>query len=246
MALILERYEIAGNDNIQSLVKAEWDTIRSPQQTLCPSWPLVNKRFTKDCCGILFSKGTAFASNGHFIMKIRTNEEMIDHSVNHFFFVYRENEEEECILENANPFQSFGISTDDLFGVFNVWMPYNIKLRIDDLLDAANDVVPTVRNRRKYTLHVSYGGYATLRLRFDPKGGEPVEVLIPSYGRAFSEFPPFSVNLSYLTKILKVVADWYYVVDICVSNDPNSLVMIKAKNPHDVKPNIRFMLGQYK
>jgi hypothetical protein len=176
-------------------------------------------------------------------MKIRTQEYMLDSAVDNLFFSYTD--DEGIVTENSNPFtQIFNVSPDSLYDILGTWRKYDVKIRIDDLTHLVDEVVPTVRDRRGYALHVSQDR-DQLGLRFETREGASSLYTIPAYGYSDASFPEFSVNLSYLTKMLKVVSDWYYVVDICFSGNFTDHIVVKAKNPHEDKPDIRFALGQF-
>lgn len=229
---------------IQSLIKAEWSVIRTCQKLIQQEWKSIydKKRFPDNCCGILFVGNYALASNGHWAMKIRTDGPSIDPNVHYFFYSYLDDE----VYENFNPFSQIGLEVEDFLYVLQKWKLYNLKVRLEDLKNVIEERVSIVRHRRKIAFHGGYDSNTNeLCVRLESKKDRTEMVRIPVYSYPPEGFPEFSVNLSYLHKILDIIAPFYHVVDICFNGGDNEPLIIKAKNNHRDTPDIRFALAQY-
>ncbi len=242
----LPKHLIVSMREIQSLIKAEWSVIRTYQKLVNEEWRVTKRirRFPEECCGVLFFNSCAFASNGHFILKIKTDGPSVDPNVKYFFYDYLQDE----VIENYNPFLEFvNIGINDLLYFFKEWKPYNIKVRVEDLKNIIEGNVKNVRHRRDIAFHAGYDSERSeLGIRLEDKKGSSNLVRIPVYAFPFQGFPEFSVNLSYFHKILDIMAPWYHVIELCFSGLPNHAITIKAKNPAiPDKPDIRAILGQF-
>lgn len=229
---------------VQSLIKAEWSVIRTGQHLVDDRWRALYKvkRFSDNCCGILFIGNYGFASNGHWVMKIRTDGPSVDPDVRYFFYDYATEE----VIENYNPFK---VPVDELLKVVQQWKYFNVKLRVDDIKDVIEGNIKNVRHRRDISFHAGYDSEThEMGIRLESKKGVTQLTRIPVYSDILpGGFPEFSVNLSYLHKILDIIAPWYNVLDFCFDGTGvREAIIIKAKNPYSLnKMDIRLALGQF-
>lgn len=238
----IQKHILVDTREIQSLVKAEWSVIRKCQNLILDEWGTVTKtRFPDSCCGMLFKGNYGYASNGHWMLKVRTDGPSIDPEVKYFFYSYLDDE----VYENYNPFSDVGVDIEDFHSVIQQWKIYNLKIRVEDLINTIEENVSIVRHRRKVAFHAGYDSETNeLGVRLEFKKGGTKLVRVPVYSYKLPGFPEFSVNLSYIHKIVLVVAPYFNVIDLCFDGGDSPLI-IKAKNGFQGKPDIRFALGQY-
>ena len=234
----LEKYVVV--DTFKSFIKSEWTSIRTNNEFVDYDVPVA--RFPEECCGILFAENYAYASNGHWLVKAKVDGPSFDVNVSHFFYDYNSEE----IYENYNPFVTYAdLSIEDMLKVMQLWRTFCLKLRVTDIIDLSDQFIPAIRHRRATAIEAKYiPELNKLQVELKYKKKTVSGVFLDLHSSAVSEFPTFSVNLSYLYKVMQIIRPYYHVVDLCI-NDEVSPLVIKAKNPFLNKPDLRFALGQY-
>jgi len=230
-------------DLAESLTKAEWEVVHSAQSLVFAPWMERKMRFSPACCGILFVRNYAFASNGHWAMKLRTDGTFIDPSVTSLFYDYIADD----VLENVNPFEKEHVPLELMFALFNIWKKYTVKVRVEDLIAVIEANFKFIRDRRYTAFHGGMDGDTNeLGIRLEHKDDKIPLVRIPIYGRTQpEEFPEFCVNTSYLHKILEMLRPHIHLVELGFDGTLGESLLIKAKNPGSDKADMRFILGQY-
>lgn len=221
---------------LQSLVKSEWGVIRTQQNFITGSWQKSPKRFPDSCCGILFVRNYAFASNGHWGIKIRSDGPSVDERVQYFFYSYLTDE----VYENYSPFMEVGLDIEGMFEMFNCWYPHNLKMRSQALLEVIEENYNQLRKRRGVAVHCRITG-GELLLDFIEKD-KTKKVILPAHKHQGEA--EFTVNLAYFHKIIDMISSDFDIVDIGIGGDTGN-IMIKAKNPFRNKPDIRVVLASY-
>ena len=243
--MLFEKHNLVDCDKVQSLIKSEWSVIRTKQALIDDHWKnnLSTNRISDDaCCGMLFTNNYAFACNGHWLMRTKVDFTSMDDTVKYFFYNYLTDE----VMENYNPFaEVYNINEQNLFNITSTWCTYNVKMRVQDILDTLGSAVELVKNRRAYAMHASIGDSGMMGIRLETNKNVSDLLRIPIYSEGCTDFPEFSVNLSYFYKIIDIISDYYHVVDLCFNCDSQPLI-IKAKNPkRPDKPDMRFALGNF-
>lgn len=232
----IAKHELVDSKELASLVKAEWQTIRTNQSTLLkyPGKPL----FSEKCCGILFFGDHAIASNGHWLIHVVTDGPSYDYNVSHFFYDYLSDE----VIENYIPFSGEGVYIADLIDLIYKPQQYQFKLRPVDITDFAEQMIPTIRNRRNTLLQVdAKAGSSNLDVTLSTRNetiSEIIRLPVPMY----SPFPQFSVNLSYFCKIM-AIADNYSDIVIVETDGFNAPIYVKLPG---LNPGLTMVLGQYR
>jgi len=236
--MFLERLEVIDNADVVSLVKSEFDTVRNRQYPLNPAWGLPSGRFSLDCCGLVFDNTTCFASNGHWALKIRTAADTSLSDYRTLYYSYAADE----ICEDYNPYAAVcGVPLEGFYRTFLPWNAYVLKVRVADLVAIANSVAATIRTRR--------GMYLTIAPSAD--GAHVVycvdnECVLATVASKPLIFPKLTLNLSYLTKIAAIYDNYFYLVDLCISNVVDDVILFKGKSRGEPKPDIRIALAQAK
>lgn len=215
-------------DICQSLVKAEWNIVRTYQNMVDS---LIGDRTNFQNCGLLFFKEYAFATNGHWIMRIKTEKAFLTTPVYYDYNI-------EDVVED---YAGFPIDLQTMFDLVSAWKPYTLKVRVADIMGVLDEAYPVLKDKRLYgvTFHTA-DNMITLDLTSKKYAGKTK--IVPTY-KECSYFPDICIQMSYLYKMLEITAPYYHVVEFCVGD--SGPVTIKAKNPFQHKPDIRFVVGQY-
>lgn len=227
----IEKHEFVNNKEITSLIKAEWQTVRTNQLGLLEN--TAKSLFSERCCGALFFGDQVVASNGHWLIHANTDGPSMDYNVSHFFYDYITDE----VRENYNPFTKEGVYVVDLFDLICCPQQYQFKLRAVDIVDCSEQLVPTIRARRNTTFEAQpKTGTSALEFILTTRK-EVISDIIPLPVPVYSPFPSFSVNLSYFCKMMAVATNYADTVFVETA-DVGSPLYIRL-------PAMTFVLGQY-
>ncbi len=227
--MVILNYECM--DKLQTLVKAEWDIVRVGNN----SNPNINIT-TQDTslCGILYYKEYAFAGNGHWFGRIKLRD---SYAENPYFFDYN--------LDDVKvAFNPFADVMHELFNEVTSWQRFSTKIRPTDFLEGVDKCLPILRERRLYNVQMEYIDGMILCTLFPKRRTDEIKYFnIPVYSTDLN-FAPCTLSLTYLYKMLEIIAEYYYVVELA-SEDSYGAVILKAKRIRSDKPDIRFRLENY-
>ena len=246
----IKSLDVFDKGQVQSLVKAEWSVIRTCQNFIFKEWKSVDSptRFSDDCCGMLFIDGEAFASNGHWLMRLKVDTTSVDPNVSHFFVKYENIKDNEDVQENVNPFDKFGLTIEDFRSLIHMGREYTTVAKVEELLGVIESNIAIVRSRRKLAFH---GGIdpltSTMGIRIESDNNTSDLYRVNIWGTPnYEVYPEFSLNLSYFYKILSILNEYYYWVSIEFDNNINQSVVIKGFEPNgDDHIGLEFVLAQY-
>ena len=240
------REEIVDMKELASLIKSDFDLWGKMEKLFCDdSWEFEegNLKLGRDVCGILFAGRSGYATNGYWLIKFNTVDSLSPNSV--LFYHY---DSEEVIDEN--PFLNYGLSLDKFRGIFEQWRPYNFKLRVEDV-NTVLETIPSIKERRSTLLSIYPTPVKTTLSLVNRKTYKVTNSYdIPTYANKFSKnnLPDtpkvITVNMNYFDKIIKIVCDYYNVIELCFSDSVREPLLIKCSNNRGGKPLFKFALAQ--
>lgn len=238
----IEKHILVSDRDVTSLIKAEWQAVRSNQVRL-EDLDAPTALFPNSCCGILFLGHHALASNGHWLMHAVTDGPSLDYNVSHFFYDYIEDD----VFENINPFHEEGISVREMLGIIDSPARFTLKINPQDIKDFIEQLVPAIRDRRISSFSAKpLAGTTIMEVSIKSKKGEVISDVIRLPEIITTAFTPWSVNCSYIHKIASILSTFGDVVLLEFSGGAHAPVLFKVPSSNDEQHCIlTFMVGQY-
>jgi len=226
-------------DRLRTLVKAEWDSLDEG------GFP-VTKDTDTDLCGVLFFKNFAYASNGHFIVRI-DNPSGIKAEGKPIFYSYNEDK-----VLDGNPFLRIGLAPKNLKKLFLPWLPNVVKVRKELLIDTIRKHYPQILERRKIIAEIKFrkgGPFISLNyynreaceLDFPEKACDLPMSKVKVWKSHISKDVTIYVDLNYLYKSLECFEE-YHIVDM-VFKDPLTPLVLKGQNKRQNKPIMNIVIA---
>lgn len=237
----IEKHVLVSDRDITSLIKAEWQAVRSNQVRL-EDLDAPISLFPNSCCGILFLGHYALASNGHWLMRAVTDGPSLDYNVSHFFYDYIEDD----VFENVNPFHEEGIGVREMLAVTGIQPRFSLKIRPQDIKDFIEQLVPAIRERRICSFKAKpLAGTTVIEVTIESKKGEVLADVIRLPEIITSAFTSWSVNCSYIHKIASILTTFTDVVVLEFNGYEQDPIIFRIPSTDGKYDVLTFVLGQY-
>ncbi len=237
----IEKHLLVSDRDITSLIKAEWQAVRSNQVRL-EDLDASTSLFPNSCCGILFLGHHALASNGHWLMHAVTDGPSLDYNVSHFFYDYIEDD----VFENINPFHEEGVCVREMLNVIDTPSRFSLKIKPQDIKDFIEQLVPAIRERRICSFKARpLAGTTVSEVTIESKKGEVLADVIRLPEIITSAFTPWSVNCSYIHKIASILTTFTDVVTLEFNGGRHDPIIFRVSSAAGSYAVLTFVLGQY-
>lgn len=241
----IPKEDLVTNPELQSLIKAEWDSVRVNQPMLERIRQPKLKRLEDKFCGILFIGKYAYSTNGHWLLRILVDGPPIVRDTCYFYYSFSL----EDIIENFNPYEEY-LNLD--FASMNKMI--NMLANSDNYLYLSTETIKSicesvemVRDKRYFVFNINFMDDEIIIRVIRVKDLCIIyENTLPYIENISCVGTQLNINLAYVYKFSTyLLSENISVVKFAFSGSKEDPVLIKSAPVGRDYKRIEFLVSQY-